>query len=146
MAITRVSPTEAKKLIDQQGYLYIDVRSEPEYAAGHPVGALNVPVQHAGWGGMQPNPEFLNVIQTVYPRKETKIIVGCKSGQRSALAAEMLVDAGYIDVVDQRAGYEGTKNSFGSILEPGWVTQGLPTETVTPGASYAELKKKAGWR
>ena len=36
--IKRVSPAEAKTLMDE-GYVYLDVRSEPEFAAGHPAGA-----------------------------------------------------------------------------------------------------------
>ena len=137
----RVSPAEAKKLIDEEGYEYVDVRSEPEYAAGHPTGARNVPIMHAGPGGMQPNPEFLQVMQALYP-KDAKIVVGCRSGQRSLRAAETLAGAGYTNVVDQRAGYEGARNAFGGVVEPGWTTNGLPTETTTAGGSYAELKAK----
>lgn len=142
-SLTRVSPDDAKKLIDDEGYLYLDVRSEPEYAAGHPAGAHNVPVMHAGPAGMQPNPDFLEVVQAVYP-KDKKLVVGCKAGQRSQRAAEMLIAAGYTNIIDQRAGFEGPRNSFGAVTEPGWVAVGLPIETVTPGGSYAELKKQAG--
>jgi rhodanese-related sulfurtransferase len=141
--ITRVSPAEAKKLIDEEGYVYVDVRSEPEFAAGHPQGAQNVPIMHAGARGMEPNPEFLEVCQALYP-KDAKLVVGCRSGQRSLRAAEALGGAGYTNVVDQRAGYEGSRNAFGGIAEQGWVGVGLPTETATTGGSYAELKKKAG--
>ena len=56
--IKRVSPAEAKKLVDE-GWLYLDVRTEPEYAAGHPTGAQNVPVMKAGPRGMAPNAEFI---------------------------------------------------------------------------------------
>jgi len=141
--ITRVSPAEAKKLVDEEGYTYVDVRSEPEYAAGHPVGAHNVPLMHAGPRGMTPNTDFLDVMQALYA-KDAKLVVGCRSGQRSMRAAEMLAGAGYTQLIDQRAGYEGTRNSFGAIAEPGWAPGGLPTETSTPGASYAELQEK--WR
>lgn len=93
--ITRVSPADAKKLIDE-GYTYLDVRTEPEFAAGHATGAQNVPVMLAGPGGMQPNPEFLAVVQAVYP-KDAKLVVGCKAGGRSMRAAEMMINAGYTD-------------------------------------------------
>lgn len=142
--IRRVSPDQAKKLMDE-GYTYLDVRSQPEYAAGHPKGAYNIPLMHSGWGGMQDNNEFLEVVTANFP-KDAKIVVGCKSGQRSARAADMLAAAGYTDIVDQRAGFEGQKNSFGSITEHGWVSAGLPSETETPGGSYSELKLKAGRR
>jgi rhodanese-related sulfurtransferase len=140
--VTRVSPEEAKKLIDAEGYIYLDVRSEPEYAAGHPSGAHNIPIMHAVAGGMQPNIEFLDIVEALYP-KEARIVVGCRSGQRSLRAAELLTSAGYTNVVDQRAGFEGARDSFGGVVEAGWGTAGLPTESTTPGASYAELKQRA---
>lgn len=139
-AIPRVSPAEAKTLIDR-GYVYLDVRSEPEYAAGHPEGAHNVPVLHMGSRGMVPNPEFLAVMQAVYPR-DTRFVVGCRSGQRSMRAAEMLSGAGYTDVIDQRAGFDGSHGPFGDVQEAGWASAGLPVETVTPGGSYSEIKQK----
>jgi rhodanese-related sulfurtransferase len=40
----RVSPQEAKDLMDKEGYVYVDVRSIPEFEAGHPAGAFNVPI------------------------------------------------------------------------------------------------------
>jgi rhodanese-related sulfurtransferase len=138
----RVSPHEAKKLIDEEGYFYLDVRSEPEYGAGHPSGAHNIPIMHAGPGGMQPNMEFLNIAQALYAR-DAKIIVGCRSGQRSQRAAELLTSAGFTNVVDQRAGFEGTRDNVGGVVEAGWGSVGLPSETATPGASYAELKLRA---
>ncbi|WP_437715348.1 rhodanese-like domain-containing protein [Sorangium sp. So ce448] len=141
--IKRVSPQQAKKLIDEEGYLYLDVRSEPEYAAGHPSGAHNVPLMHAGAGGMKQNPDFLDVVRALYPT-DAKIIVGCKSGQRSMRAAEAMVSAGYTAVIEQRAGFEGPRDAFGAITEPGWGPAGLPVETATSGGSYAELRKSAG--
>ncbi|MGK4007656.1 rhodanese-like domain-containing protein [Sorangium sp. So ce1036] len=141
--IKRVSPEQAKQLIDEEGYLYLDVRSEPEYAAGHPSGAHNVPLLHAGPGGMTPNPDFLAVVAALYP-KDAKIVVGCRSGQRSMRAAEAMVSAGYTAVVDQRAGFEGPRDAFGALTERGWGPAGLPVETSTPGGSYAELRQKAG--
>jgi rhodanese-related sulfurtransferase len=140
--IPRVSPAEAKKLIDEDGYIYLDVRSEPEYAAGHPAGAQNIPILHAGPTGMQPNPDFLAVARALF-RKEQKIIVGCRSGQRSMRAAEALASDGFTNVIDQRAGFEGPRDAFGRIQEPGWSPAGLPVEQDTPGGSYAELKAKA---
>lgn len=141
--IRRVSPAEAKKLIDEEGYLYLDVRSEPEYAAGHPAGAQNLPLLHAGPGGMQPNPDFLEVAQALFPKDE-KLVLGCRSGQRSMRAAEALIGAGYTAIIEQRAGFEGPRDPFGRVLEPGWGAAGLPVEQVTPGGSYAELRQKAG--
>jgi rhodanese-related sulfurtransferase len=143
MAIQRVSPQEAQKLVEEQGYTYVDVRSEPEYAAGHPKGALNVPIMHAGGGGMTPNANFLAVMNALFT-KDAKLLVGCKAGGRSLKAAEMLVGAGFSSIIDQRAGWDGPRDAFGALTEPGWSPSGLPAETSTPGGAYAELVKKAG--
>jgi rhodanese-related sulfurtransferase len=140
--ILRVSPEEAKKLVNE-GYTYLDVRTVVEYAAGHPTGAHNVPVMLQSPQGMAPNPEFLEVVKALYP-KDAKLVVGCKAGGRSARAAEMLAGAGYANVIDQRAGFDGSRDAFGGLTEPGWAPAGLPIETATAGGSYAELRQKAG--
>jgi len=138
----RVSPEEAKVLIDE-GYTYLDVRTQAEWAAGHPAGAHNVPFLVAGPGGkMVDNPEFLETIQKVYA-KDRRLVVGCKAGGRSLRAARALLDAGYSDVIDQRAGFEGVRDAFGQLSEKGWAPSGLPVEKETPGASYEEVKALA---
>ena len=141
--IQRVSPDEAKKLMDEARYTYLDVRSEPEYAAGHPVGAQNVPLMHAGPAGMTPNPDFLAVIQAVYP-KDARLVIGCKAGGRSFNAAEMMIGAGYTNLINQGAGFDGARDAFGALAEKGWGPAGLPVETTTAGGSYVELKTRAG--
>ena len=140
--IKRISPAEAKQLVDD-GWIYLDVRSEPEFAAGHPSGAQNVPLMHAGQRGMTPNTDFLPMVEALYA-KDAKLVLGCKSGGRSLRAAEMLTSAGYTSVVDQRAGFEGARDAFGQLSEPGWSPAGLPVETETPGGFYVELRDKAG--
>ena len=76
--------------------------------------------------------------------KDAKLVVGCKAGGRSARAAEMMAAAGFTGVVDQRAGFDGARDAFGQLTEPGWQPAGLPVEAATAGGSYAELRKKAG--
>ena len=121
MPVKRVSPDEARELMEKMGYVYVDVRSIPEFEAGHPEGAYNVPLAHSGPHGMVPNTEFLIVMQKHFP-KDAKIVVGCQSGGRSLQAATLLLATGYVDVIDQRAGYAGSN-------EPGWARKGLPTAT-----------------
>ena len=123
MAFKRVSPEEAKALIDREGYVYVDVRSLPEFEAGHPAGAYNVPLMHQGPAGMTPNADFLAVMEKSFP-KDARLVLGCKAGGRSQRAAGMLEAAGYASVVDQKAGYEGA-----SADEPGWRPKGLPIST-----------------
>lgn len=123
----RVSPVEAKQLMDDEGYTYLDVRTEAEFVAGRPAGAKLVPIMLAGPGGMVPNPDFLKGVEALFP-KDAKLVVGCKAGGRSAKAAAALTGAGYTNVIDQRAGFDGARNSFGQVTEKGWAESGLPIE------------------
>jgi rhodanese-related sulfurtransferase len=131
MAVKRVQPEEARELIEKQGYVYVDVRSVPEFAAGHPEGAYNVPIMHAGAGGMSPNADFITVMQKAFPR-DAKLVVGCKAGGRSARAAAMLEAAGYTNVIDQTAGFDGGPDPASGRMIPGWRPAGLPVSQRAP--------------
>ena len=136
----RVSPAEGKEMMDNEGYVYIDVRSIPEFEASHPEGAYNIPLLHAGPLGMVPNPDFLAVMERAFP-KDVKLVVGCRSGGRSLRACSILESAGYGNVVDQRAGFEGAQDPMGRFVEPGWRPAGLPTSReAPPDRTYEALK------
>ena len=141
MTIRSVTPEEALALV-QEGAVYVDVRSEVEFEQGHPPGALNLPIAHLGPGGMTPNPEFMSVVEKVLGKNE-KLVLGCKAGGRSRRAAELLVQAGYTDVADMAAGWEGSRDAFGRPL-PGWSRRNLPVETGEPsGQRYEDVKQRA---
>lgn len=143
MTVNRVSPEEADALVREQGYVYVDVRSIPEFDAGHPAGAYNVPLMHKTAAGMQPNPEFMAVMESSFGR-DSKLVLGCRSGVRSLRAAEMLIAAGFANVVDQRAGWGGARDAFGQVQERGWEVAGLPTATAAEtGRDYEALRSKA---
>jgi rhodanese-related sulfurtransferase len=133
--IRRVSPEEAKELLEQ-GYAYVDVRTEAEFEAGHVPGAYNVPVSRKS----VPNPDFLAVIGSHF-EKGSPIVVGCHTGSRSQRAVALLADAGFTNLVELRTGFAGSRDAFGRP-EPGWSKKGLPIETGSPeGRSYAALVK-----
>jgi rhodanese-related sulfurtransferase len=136
----RVSPPEAAELL-KQGWRYVDVRSIPEFDDGHPQGAANVPLLHMQGGRMAPNRDFQRVMEANYP-KDSQLVIGCKSGGRSAQAAALLEAAGYGSVVDMKGGFGGERDMFGRVSTPGWAEAGLPVEKVTPGQSYADLEAK----
>lgn len=139
----RIGPQEAFDSM-KTGYVYVDVRTEQEFADGHAEGALNVPISHMGGGGMTPNPDFVPVMEKILG-KGAKIIVGCKAGGRSLRAAQALIAAGFTDVLDQRAGWDGARDAFGQMSEQGWSRANLPIERGEPmGRTYSDLKKKKG--
>lgn len=144
MPVTRISPEEALTKMETEGYAYLDVRSLPEFEAGHPEGAYNIPLLHMGPNGMTPNVDFMRVVEASFA-KDTKIVVGCKAGGRSLRAVEMMSAAGYLEVVDQRAGFSGAADAFGRMVEPGWAPKGLPvSSSAAAGRDFASLKKAAG--
>ena len=139
MTVKRVSPMEAAALLEDEGYAYLDVRSIPEFDEGHAPGAYNIPLLHATPSGMRPNGDFMSVVAAVFP-KESKLVVGCRSGNRSLRAAEALLAAGFEDVVDQRAGHEGARDAFGQLQEPGWHAAGLEVaREAKPERTYEAL-------
>ncbi len=111
-----------------EGYQYVDVRTQAEFESGHPKGAYNVPVALAAPGGMSPNPDFLPVIQAAFA-KDAKLVIGCQSGGRSQRAVQALEAAGYTQLVEQRAGWGGSRDPFGRVLDAGWQAEGLPSES-----------------
>lgn len=140
--IRRVTLAEAKRLLDG-GYRYLDVRTETEFALGHPVGAVNVPFSISDPSGTRPNPDFVSVVERGFD-KLAGVVVGCQSGKRSLPAARALAVAGYRDVVEMAAGFGGTRNAFGQLLEQGWEAAGLPTACGADAGSYDALRTRLG--
>ncbi|HVO24952.1 MAG TPA: rhodanese-like domain-containing protein [Candidatus Margulisiibacteriota bacterium] len=144
MAIRQVTPDEAQKLLLDEGYRYLDVRTEGEFAAGHPATAVNIPVASPNrvTGQMAMNSDFLAVVEAHLP-KHTKIVVGCQSGGRSQRAAELLTQAGYSQVVNMEGGFGGVRDQTGRTVVAGWAERGLPICTECGAEnSYAGLREK----
>lgn len=143
MAIERVTPNEAAERISA-GWRLIDVRSVPEFEEGHPTGAYNVPIMHrTAAGRLAPNPDFLEVMKRHFA-EDARLVIGCRSGNRSMRAAEQLVAAGYQAVVDMRGGYSGeVERSSGALVCAGWSARDLPTSTVAEdGREWSSLSAK----
>jgi rhodanese-related sulfurtransferase len=144
MKKTDVTAAEARELLDSNaGYVYLDVRSVPEFEAGRPAGAINIPIAEPNpvTGQMEFNLSFLHVVEAKIPHG-AKVIVGCKSGGRSASACEILRGEGYINVMNMLGGFGGVAGRGGEIIEPGWTTAGYPVEEGDGGErSYKSLSK-----
>ena len=84
----QISQAEAKALMDQEsGYIILDVRTEEEYNAGHIEGAILIP-----------DYEVAEKAEGILTNKDQLILVYCRSGRRSKLAAEELVKLGYTNI------------------------------------------------
>lgn len=84
----QISGAEAKALMDRvSGYIIIDARTQEEYDAGHIPGAIMIPEY-----------EIADRAEKELPDKDQLILVYCRSGRRSKIAAEELVKLGYTNV------------------------------------------------
>ena len=147
MAIKQITPEEAHALV-QAGSSYLDVRTEGEFAAGHPAAAINIPVgmPHAATGQMQINPDFVAMVSSSFP-KDAALVIGCQSGGRSQRAAEMLEQAGYTNLSNVRGGFGGIRDQMGQPVVRGWSELGLPTSTdCTDANTYRGLKARIAGR
>ena len=84
----QISVAEAKALMDSEsGYVIIDARTQEEYDQGHIPGAILIPEY-----------EIADRAEKELPDKDQLILVYCRSGRRSKIAAEELVKLGYTNV------------------------------------------------
>ena len=100
----QISQAVAKSLMDSEtDYVIIDARTEAEYAEGHIEGAILIPEY-----------EIKDRAEEIIKDKDTLILVYCRSGRRSKIAAEELALLGYTRVKE-----------FGGIIdwEYGTVTE-----------------------
>ena len=83
-----ITAEEAKQIMDsEEGYRILDVRTQEEYDQGHIPGAILIP-----------NTEIVARAETELTDKDQLILVYCRSGRRSKLAAEALVALGYTNI------------------------------------------------
>ena len=83
-----ITAQEAKEIMDtQEGYIILDTRTQEEYDDGHIPGAIVLPYD-----------EVLEKAEGILPDKNQLILVYCRSGRRSKLAAEDLVKLGYTNI------------------------------------------------
>ena len=83
-----ITAEEAKEIMDtEEGYIILDVREQDEYDAGHIPEAILIPYTQIG--------EKAN---EMLPDKDQLILVYCRSGRRSKIAAEDLVELGYTNI------------------------------------------------
>jgi rhodanese-related sulfurtransferase len=89
VGVRTVAPAAAKALIASGDVTVIDVRTPQEFAAGHVVGATNINVEAA---------DFADRIESL--DASDAYVVYCRSGRRSAVAAELMKQARFTDVAD----------------------------------------------
>lgn len=120
-----IYPSEAWALARSGAGVLIDVRTPEERKF---VG--RVPdVPHVAWRSgpdMAPNPNFVEQVQAVVP-KDAVVLLLCRSGIRSAAAAEALTQAGFANAFNVLEGFEGEIDQHQQRgTYNGWRYHGLP--------------------
>ena len=83
-----ITAEEAKQIMDsEEGYIILDVRTQEEYDGGHIPGAIVISHE-----------EIAEKAEEALTDKDQLILVYCRSGRRSKLAAEALVELGYTNI------------------------------------------------
>jgi rhodanese-related sulfurtransferase len=145
MAIKEVTPEQANELLTANAdAIYIDVRSEREFANGHPAGSVNIPVAFPDPArGMVMNPDFVKVVEANFP-KDKALVIGCQAGPRANAACGLLQEAGYQQISNVLGGFGGMRDQMGNTIAPGWANSGLPvSQDSGEGVSYSSLAAKA---
>lgn len=133
-----ILPAEAEQRIEQ-GWTYLDVRTPEEFEDGHVPASYNIPVAFRGNYGMEPNEEFLSVVQRHFAA-DTRFVVGCKAGGRSAMACEVLAAGGFQTLANMDGGFHGRPDGMGGMAVQGWQACGLSTtQQAEPGRTWDEL-------
>lgn len=84
----QITANQAKELMEKEtGYIIIDARTQEEFDEGHIEGAILIPEY-----------EISQRAEKELPDKDGLILVYCRSGRRSKIASQALVDLGYTNV------------------------------------------------
>jgi rhodanese-related sulfurtransferase len=85
----KITPEEALEMMEDEGVIILDVRTQEEYDTGYIEGAVLLPDYEIG-----------EKIEELIPDKDTEILIYCRSGRRSENAAKELLEMGYTNVYD----------------------------------------------
>ena len=84
----QITAEEAKKIMDSgEEHIILDTREQDEFDEGHIPGAILIPYT-----------EIENKAEEMLPDKDKLILVYCRSGRRSKIAAESLAKLGYTNI------------------------------------------------
>ena len=85
----KITSDEAKKMMETQKVIVVDVRTLEEYNEGHIPNAISIPLE-----------TIENKAEAKLKNKDDLILVYCRSGRRSREAALKLIEKGYTNVID----------------------------------------------
>lgn len=125
--VEEILPEKAHEMLKDPSTYLVDVRSIAEYVfVGHPEKAYNIPLMF--WSEEKQrlilNDNFIQDIKSLFKENDILIFI-CRSGGRSLRAAEMVKQAGFINVYSISEGFEGEKDERGYRTINGWKNRRL---------------------
>ena len=136
-AINHVTPPQAWEILQTSpDAALLDVRTSIEFEyVGHPMNAVNIPWQEApDWSV---NQDFVDKVRQMLAARmgseadieALPVLIICRSGKRSLVAAEALLKSGFRKVYNIEQGFEGDRDGaeHRSTIN-GWRYQNLPWE------------------
>ena len=89
-----INSLELNEMIkNKEKFILLDVRTEEEYEASHIPNAINIPLNN-----------LESQIEHLLPYKDDKVVIYCRSGRRSIMAAFMLEDNGFKHLYNLKQG------------------------------------------
>lgn len=121
-----LTPVDAWRLVQLGAATLVDVRTNEERKfVGHVPGS-----QHVAWAtgtALTRNPRFAKEFESKLKDKAAVFLLLCRSGKRSAAAAEVLTKAGFVTVFNITEGFEGEINEIQQRGQlGGWRSHSLP--------------------
>jgi rhodanese-related sulfurtransferase len=104
-SVITVSPQQAQEEVSKAYSQFIDVRTPEEYAAGHAARTRNIPLDT-----IEQNLDLM--------RRDEPVYLICRSGSRSAKAANKLVEAGFTKVYTVEGGTDAWRAAGLPMAEP----------------------------
>ena len=103
--VREIMPWDLREKLAQDALpLLIDVREPAEFALAHIRGSINVP---RGVLELACDWDFEETVPMLARGYDSLIVVVCRSGHRSVLAADAMQQLGFADVVSLRTGFRG---------------------------------------
>jgi rhodanese-related sulfurtransferase len=115
--VSQLDPTSLKKIAGKDVLQIVDVRSPEEWSGGHLPGAIHIPLAQL--------PDRIRELDLTAP-----IVVHCRGGGRSSIAASFLKSQGVSDISNLAGGFDE------------WVAQGFEVES-GKSAKHVVGKKSA---
>ena len=131
--ISEISPVEFSEMMEaEEMYILVDVRTKQEHDSGYIPGSVLI---HRGQLEFKiGNEDFWEEEGMYSPLKDDILVVYCRGGNRSALAADVLKRMGYEKVISLEGGWNSWHQEYPEIMEKNLAPANLVPSGVTAGA------------